>query len=209
MCGSKPRVDNTYQIQMQKDAEEARRKEEERQARIKDGSASIDQSFSQFDDGFFDTFRQNFMNYYQPQLDNKFVDANDQLTFALARSGTLNSTAAADKRGDLRMAYDDARASILSDANAQTDGLRGQIAKEKSGLLAQLNATGDSQRAASEATARSTNLFKTQPSYNPLGDIFAGITSGYAAAKHGQRQQEIWDTYTGKAPSKSSSRIVG
>ena len=106
-------------------------------------------------------------------------------------------------------AYTDALAGVLSQANSQTDSLRSQITGEKNSLVSMLNATGDSTRAASEATARSANLFKTQPEYNPLGDVFAGLTQGWAAAQYGNKQQKIWDAYTGGGNSGSSGRIVG
>lgn len=210
MCGSKPKVDTSAQEAQKKAAEEARRKEEERQQRITEGTAQIDETFGQFDDAFYDKFSGQFMDYYQPQLDDQFGDANDQLTFALARSGNLNSTHAADSRAELTSAYDDARAGILSEANAQTDGLRNSVTGEKSSLVAQLNATGDSERASNEATARASQLFNSAPTYNPLGDIFAGITSGYAAAQYGNQQQATWNRYTGGGTrSGGSGRIVG
>lgn len=210
MCGSKPKVDTSYQDQMLADAEAARIKEEERQGRIRTGTGEIDSTFAQFDDSFFDGFKNNIMGYYQPQLDDQFGDANESLTFSHARRGTLNSSDAAKGRADLDSAYTDALAGVLSEANGQVDGLRNQVTGEKNSLVSMLNATGDSQRAASEATARSSNLFASQPKYNPLGDVFAGLTQGWASAKHGQQQQDIWGAYTGGANNGgNSSRIIG
>lgn len=209
MCGSKPKVDTSYQKAMLKDAQRARADEEARKARIKDGTAKIDQNFARFDDAFFDGYRDSYMDFYQPELDRQFGDAKDELTYALARAGTLNSSMAGEKLGDLTSAYDTQRALTLSQANGEAQNLRGQIADEKSSLVALLNATGDSNRAANEALARSQQLFQRQPSYNPIGDVFLGAASGIGSYYAGRQNREAYDTYFGgRAPSQGSSRIV-
>ena len=209
---AQPEVDDTYVKQQEKDAEEARDLEAERQQRIKDGTKSINKNFKQFNDNFYDGFQNSFMDYYQPQIDDQFADANKALDFHLARTGTFNSTNAADSRADLTSAYDNALAGVTSNAANQTSSLRGRVDNEKSTLVSTLNSTGDSERASNEALSRSQNLFATTPEYNPLGEIFAGLTSGWAAANYGNRQQDIYDSYKnagiGMPSSTSSSRIV-
>ena len=209
---AQPEVDTTYVEQQQADAEEARDLEAERQQRIKDGKVSIDNNFSKFNDNFYNGFQNSFMDYYQPQIDDQFADANKALDFHLARTGTFNSTNAADSRADLTSAYDNALAGVTSNAANQTSSLRGRVDNEKSTLVSTLNSTGDSERASNEALSRSQNLFATTPEYNPLGEIFAGLTSGWAAANYGNRQQDIYDSYKnagiGMPSSTSSSRIV-
>lgn len=214
MCGGSPSVDNSIQREMLADSRAARRKEEEREARIREGTAAIDQQFQRFDDTFFDTYQNQFMDYYQPQLDDKFSDASDDLTYALARAGTLNSSMAADGRADLNTAYDDARAGVLSEAVGARSDMQNRINNERSSLVSVLNATGNSERAANQALSRSRNLFEAQPEYSPLGDVFAGATRGYGAAAYGQQQQDTIDYYnrnrnggTGRTSS-SSSRVV-
>jgi len=196
---------------MLEDSARARREEEARQGRIREGTERIDSNFSQFDNGFYDGFKGSYMDYYQPQLDDQFGKANDQLTYALARAGTLNSSMAADGRGDLGGQYDDARAGVVSEATAATNNLRGRVQGERSTLVSQLNATGDSARAANEANAASQRLFQEQPRYNPLGDIFSGVGQGIGAVRYGQQQDALWDRYrsgsTGTSTS-GSTRIV-
>lgn len=210
MCGGSPDVDTSYQKKMREDAERARAEEEARKARIKDGSARIDQNFGQFDDNFFNGYRDTYLDFYQPEIDKKFGDARDQLTYALARAGTLNSSIAGTKQADLNTAYDTQRALTLSEANSATDQLKGSVAGEKSNLISLLNATGDADRAANESLSRSQQLFQRQPAYNPLGDIFVGAASGIGNYYAGQQQRQAYDTYFGgRSPSSGSSRVVG
>lgn len=268
MC-SKPKVDNTIQVQQLTEAAEARFREQERQARIKAGSAFIDDLFDGgiagdgrlaedatydpartyytasgdvwrpldpaeifrntntgtykaptaeeqfaemlkngglftgtrevrgFDDAFYNDRKNAYLGYYQPQLDDQFKQASDQLTYALARAGTLNSTIAADKQADLKKKYDTQRAAILSQADADVAQQKSRIANEKSNLVSQLNATGDVDRAANEALARTQQMFNEKPAYNPLGDIFAGVAAGIGNYYNARQNTNLYNSYFG------------
>jgi hypothetical protein len=195
---------------MMADAEDARQKEEARKARIEAGTAAVDENFAQFDDGFFNDYRDTQMDYFRPQVDKQFGQARDDLTYAFARNGTLNSSMAGQKQADLTTSYNDNLGSILSQATSAADGLKSNINSEKSSLIAQLNATGNADRVSNEALSRSQQIFQKQPSYNPLGDLFGGVTKGVGAVKYGNDQRAALDTYygTGSAGSAGNSRIV-
>jgi hypothetical protein len=209
MCGGKPKVDNTIQLQMLEDSRRARAEEEARLARIRQGTAKIDQTFAGFDDGFFNDYRNNIMNFYQPQIDDQFGDAQDDLTYAFARAGTLNSTMANEKSADLNKAYEVGLADLLADAQGQVNSLNSNINTEKSNLVSLLNATGDADRAANEALSRSQVLFERQPDYNALPDLFSGIAQGVGGYFQQQNNQRILDTYFGRSgTSGGSGRIV-
>lgn len=190
MC-SAPKVDRSIQIQQQQEAEAARRKEEERQARIKAGTQTIDAQFSAFDDSYLDNRRTAYTGYYQPQLEDKFTKAKEALTYALARAGTLNSTVAGQRQADLIRDYDVQRAAIDAQAENDRNTFAGRIQNEKSALVSQLNATGDADRASNEALARTQMLQQSVPDYNPLGDIFAGVTNGLGNFMQGQNDAAI------------------
>ena len=84
MCifgAAKPAQDNS--------AELARKKEEERQARITEGRTKIDEAFSRFDDPYFTGVRKTYQDYYLPDVDQQYRDARKQTTLAQARSGNL------------------------------------------------------------------------------------------------------------------------
>lgn len=206
MCFAKPKVDTSIQKQQSREAQEARAQEEARQARIRAGSAKVDQTFAGFDDNWFSGKRQEHMDFYQPQLDDQFKDANEQLIYALSRAGTLNSSIAADKQADLSKRYDLQKATILSQANDSSNQMRGQVQGEKSNLLAQLNATGDADRVSNDALSRSQQLFQAAPSYNPLGDIFAGVSAGIGNAAAAGQSRNQFNTYFGN---RSAGRVIG
>jgi hypothetical protein len=212
MCGS-PKVDNTIQNQMLADSARARQDEEARAGRIRTGTADIDRTFEGFGDDFFNGFRDNIMDYQQPQLDDQFGDAQDELTFALTRAGTLNSSMAGQKRADLTSAYTDNLASLLNDAEGQTGDLRGRVANEKSSLTSLLNATGDAQRSANEATSRSRVLFEQQPRFNPLPAVFQGAATGVGNFVEQRQRSQVLDAYFGGSPTgsapRSNTRVIG
>ena len=211
MCFSKPKVDNSIQKQQLAEAAEARQREEERQARIKTGTAKIDQVFGTFDDSFYNTRKGEYLDYYQPQLDDQFKKAQDELTYAFARNGTLNSTMAADKQAELKSKYDTEKAGILSQADTAIGEMQSRNNNEKSALVSQLQATGDADRVSNEALGRTQQLFQERPTYNPLGDIFAGVASAIGNYKAGQTQGQIYNTYYGSSrnPRSSTTSTVG
>jgi hypothetical protein len=195
VCGSSPKVDTSVQDQMLADSQEARRKEEGRQARIKDGTGQINDIFSGFGEEYYDDFRDTYLDYYQPQIDRQYGDAQDQLTYALTRAGTLKSTMAAEKFAKLGENYQDQRASTAANALSATSTLRGKTNSERSGLISLLNATGDADMAANEALSRSQQLFEEVPNVSPLGPIFAGVSSGIGNNYYNQQQQSLYDQY--------------
>lgn len=209
MCGfGSPKVDTSYQDQMMADAAEARRLEEERQGRVREGSAEIDRIFGGFDNGFFNRYRDQILNLSRPEIDRQFGDAKDELTYALARAGTLKSSMAGEKSADLFRRYDAARGDALASANSSADSMRNRVANEKSGLIALLNGTGDTERASNEALSRSQILFKAEPGYNPIGDLFGGIASGIGNYYAGRQNKNAIDTYFGDGGA-DRSRLVG
>ena len=215
MCGGgKPKVDNSAAEAARREAAEARRREEERKARIKAGTERIDETFGTFTDSYYDGIRDDYVDYYQPQLDRQLEDAREGLTFALARSGTLDSSIAAEKQADLTTHYNDNLASILSKAQNSAETQRRRVQGEKSSLVSLLNQTADADRVANEALARTKVLFNERPAYNPLGDLFGGLAAGVGNYLQHQRDRQLYDAYFGHTPgaakgNKSSARIVG
>ncbi len=209
MCGiSGPKYDTTIQDQMLAEAEAARKREEERQARIKTGLTSIDNTFAGFDDDFYSGRKSAFLDFYQPQIEDQFTDAKKQLTFGLARNGILNSTMAADSAGKLSKDYATNWASIVSKADADVNALKSGVANEKSALTAQLNATADADRVTNDALGRTQMLFETRPDYNPLGDIFSGVGDAFSNYNTAQTNRAVYDTYFGKKGGAPSSRVI-
>jgi hypothetical protein len=156
----------------------ARADEAARQARIRAGTKSIDDLFGQqFNDDFYNKRKTDYLNYATPQLDQQFGDAQKQLTFDLARSGTLNSSIRADKSADLQRNYDTNARQIGDQALSMSNDSRNSVEDARAGLISSLNVSGDNQQAVNSALTRSQALSQPQ-AYSALGPMFANFTSG-------------------------------
>lgn len=167
-------------------AEEMQRQEAERQRKLRQGTAKINEVFSQFDDDFFSNRRQAYIDYATPQLEQQYGDAQKQLTFALARAGLLDSSARGQKAGELQQLFDTNRQGIADEALGYENQARNAIEDARANLISMLNATGDVQGAVNLATQRASALAQPQP-YSPLAQAFAHFTEGLGARAAAQR----------------------
>jgi hypothetical protein len=161
-----------------KAANQARADEQERQARIRQGTERIGGIFDgQFNDQFFDARKQAFLDYARPQLEDQFGDAQKQLTFALARGGNLDSSVRGQKAAELQKQFDLNQQQIADKALSSSTESRNAVEDARSNLVATLNATGDAQGAANSAMTRASAL--SQPTaFSPLTQLFADFTQG-------------------------------
>lgn len=131
----------------------------------------------QFTDDFFNGRKQAYLNYADPQLQDQYGDANRQLTFSLARSGLLDSSARGQKLGELQKLYDTQKQAIADKALSYETGARNSVEDARSNLIQTLNATGDAEGAANSALARSQAL-SAPDAYSPLAQLFTDFTNG-------------------------------
>lgn len=159
------------------EAAQARADEQERQERIRTGTASINDLFdSQFTDDFYTGRQQAYLDYASPQLESQYADAQKELTYALARAGTLDSSVRADKVAELQQQYDLNKQQIADQALASSTDARNAVESGRSDLVTTLNATGDAEGAANSAISRASAL--SQPAaYSPLTQLFSDFTS--------------------------------
>ena len=157
-------------------AGQARADEAARQARIKEGSAKIDQSFSGFNDAFYNQRAKAYTNYANPQLADQYARTQQNLTYNLARQGLSASSEAARNAGELQRQYNDSRAQIAAQGLDTANQARQQVEQNRSELLAQLNATSDPAAASASAVNRAGTLAQ-QSSFSPIGQLFANTTN--------------------------------
>jgi hypothetical protein len=138
-----------------------------------------------FNDDFFNAYKQKVLDYYQPDEQRQYNEAQRDLTYNLARSGMLNSSVAADKQGEL--AYQDAlqKANIVANANAQEGNLKSQIQSNKQSLINQLYSTEDPTLTANlaESSANATRL--QDPNLTPAASLFAPALTAVGSAVNG------------------------
>lgn len=172
MCGASPPQDNSAEI--------ARQQEQERQQRITQGQGAIDNAFAGYNDDYFDTYKKNYLDYYNPQIDEKYANAQRDLRYNAARAGILDSSGGQRLFGDLGKAYTDQRRAVESDALNATNQQRTNVETTKSDLYSQNTAAADPSLAAINAAGRAGAL-QTPPTYSPVGDLFSGLTNAGSA----------------------------
>lgn len=127
-------------------------------------------------DNFFSDRKQAYLDYATPQLEQQYGDAQKEMTYALARNGTLNSSVRGDKTSELQRLFDTNQRKVADDALSIENQSRTAVEDARSNLITTLNATGDAQGAANAALARSSAL--AQPTaYSPLAQLFSDFTN--------------------------------
>lgn len=158
-------------------ATQMRREEEERQKRIRQGTNKISNIFdSQFNDEFFDARQQAYLDYAMPQLNDQYGQAQEDLTFHLARSGLTNSSVRGQQLAELEKQFGTLSQQVGDQALADANSVRTGVEDARAQLISSLNATGDTQAAVSGALARADALSQPQ-AYSPLTQLFANFSS--------------------------------
>jgi hypothetical protein len=159
-------------------AQQQRQDEINRQNNISQGIDNVNNTFKRFDDNFYGQKRQNYADYYQPQVDYQHGQAQQQDLYQLARQGINNSSAGAQVYGDLAQQYGNQNQAIQSGANNYEQQIRGQVEAQRNSLINQATATANPTAAANSASNAVGSLQMVQPSggYSPLAGIFNTFT---------------------------------
>jgi hypothetical protein len=163
-----------------------------------------------FGDDFYNKYKGAITDYYQPQVAEKYGDAKDELTYRLARAGTLRSSVASDEAADLSGQYDRNTAKIIADADTATGELKNRVAKEEQNAMNTLYATENPEVAANQATAALTNISAEKPDLSPLGEIFDIAAIGGANFLKGANNAYYTGqaNQAGTAPKYGATKIV-
>lgn len=163
---------------------------------------------------FFNQRQQAFVDFAQPQFENQLQNQQRQLAFALTRSGLGQSSTAASRSQQLGEQATQGRQQIADQARQTAQQAQDQAMNARQDLVNMLQATGDPQQALAGAGQRVQSL-QQQPAFNPLGQVFQGITENIGGFNQGQRRGASGlplsggffnRNFTGGA---GSSRIVG
>ena len=138
-----------------------------------------------FDDAFFDSYKQKVLDYYQPDEQRQYDAAQRDLKYSLARAGTLQSSTAADKQGEL--AYNDSlqKANIVANANSQEGQLKSQIQANKQSLINQLYSTEDPTLTANLAQSSAQASRLQDPTLTPAAALFTPALTTVGSAVQG------------------------
>ncbi len=123
-----------------------------------------------FDDGFYQNLENKYLDYARPALDDQFLNARKQLVFALARSGNLASTSAAQRQAKLDAEKARYEGDITNAAHGYSNQTRTDVENARDSLISQLTATEDPSAAAQGAVQRAAVLSRP-PAFNPVGEF--------------------------------------
>lgn len=193
-------------------AAQARADEIARQERIQAGMGRINQTFSGFNDNFFNKRKEEFMKSMNPQAVKQYQQANENLAYSLARKGLTDSSERAKSEGILQEQMKNARYDIAQRASDLANQQKQGLEENKSSLIGQLNATGDAGTAAAKAANAASNL-ANQQSYSLLGNMFANTaglvsdarTAGYYD-KNSAGAQPYFSNIRGSTPTKENTQ---
>lgn len=158
-------------------------------------------------DDFYNKFKQGMLDYYMPQVAEKYGDAKDQLTYRLADAGLLRSSMAGEQVADLTKQNELQQAAVRNKADAAAADLKTRVASEKQKAVSQLYATEDPNVAANQATAAIKNITADKGDQTPLGDIFTLATIGGAGYLKGAQNAALRNKFSpGTA---SGGRVIG
>lgn len=161
-------------------------------------------TYSGIGDDFYDQYRQNVLDYYEPQLADRYSDAQDQLLFRLGRQGILRSSAASDMQGDMVKDYSDQQASIRSKADSLVGNLRNKVSGQKQAAVQQLVATEDPTSTANYALTDVNAIQDNQPELSPLGDIFNTAVQAYTSYQNAKQTKQFADQLATRSPYSTS-----
>ena len=188
-------------------AAERKRQEEERQGRIRAGNKAIDDTFSQFDDDFYKGRREAYTSYAQPQINQQYEDAFEELRKTLAASNLSQSSIAARRRGRLEEQLGEMTRRMNLTGEDYSNKARAQIEAARTGLQNQNMNMADPALASANALSRAQQLNEV-PVFDPITNLFASAAEGLATqADLERRSKSRYDT--GLFNPRSSARNVG
>ncbi len=130
----------------------------------------------QFGNGYFDRIADAYKGFYQPQVDNQFKDAREQLQLAAARRGAADSSSAGESLADLYSQYEVEKAGVAGKAGDFVNQQRGALEDQRQQLVSLANTGVGSEQIANMAATRAQMMTKP-PEFSPLGDLFQKATS--------------------------------
>lgn len=135
-----------------------------------------------FDTPFFDKFRNAITSYYLPQVAEQFRNAQDELTFRLARAGSSQSSAGNKQFADLTEQNKLNIGNVKDKADKAVGDLKTSIGNQRASAESQVMAAENPEVAATSALANVKNISAAPTDLTPLADVFDLAAVGTAGA---------------------------
>lgn len=159
--------------------------EQQRQQTIRQGTQQIDQQFAGFDPKFYQNYTDTELGAETPQLMKQYQETGKNLTYALARGGISNGSAADSERQSINNELALNQSKVANDAANSTNAMRANVASQKGQLTSQLTQSQDVSSTA-EAAAAAAAQDRAPSVIQPLGNLFSDWSNTYLAGKSAQ-----------------------
>ena len=186
--------------------------ERARQSRVRSGMADIDRNFAGFNPAFYDQAKKDYTAAVTPGVMKDYQTTRNNLTYALARSGNLNSGTAIDQNNSLSNELSKNESVIANNAQGRSNEVQGEVNTQRGQLVQQLESSSDPAAINAQSTAAASQI-RAPSVIQPLGNLFADWSQQYLARQNVQPSQSVWSNlnsqgYGQATPAGGSSYIV-
>lgn len=144
-----------------------------------------------YGDDFFGRFKDSITDYYMPEVQRQYGDAQEELTYRLADAGQMTSSTAIDKQADLSRQNYERRTDVKNQAETAAGKEALRIADMEQTAINQAMAAENPDVGVTTATNSIRNISPEATDLTPLGAIFDIASVG--AAKFGAGYQNAKD----------------
>lgn len=152
-------------------AEEQRRLEAERAARVRENSATVNRIFDEkYGPSYYKGIGEAFRAYYKPQVETQYRDATRATK--LRTADNAGSSAANRQMGDLYRERLRADSDVESGAFDSMNQAKQDVEGKRANVINMVEAGGSLEGAAGQARAAAQSNLGARP-FQPIGDLFA------------------------------------
>ena len=170
--------------------ESAAEAEARRQAKVDAGLKRIEEVFGRYDQDFYDRSQDAYLDYYEPQLEDKYKKGLQDLKYALARGGRFGSSTEVGRKAQAAQDMGFQKQELASGAIQAADASEAAVnaAKKEMTNLNQINANPD---LAASLSNQQAGVLNQPAKYDPLLDVFGNITEGLAKREEIENRRKI------------------
>ncbi|MDE2098680.1 MAG: hypothetical protein KGL39_15605 [Patescibacteria group bacterium] len=167
------------------------------QAQVRQSQAEINKDFAGFTPDFYNKAATDYTQSVTPGMFKDFQNTKNNLTYALARAGILNSGSAVTRNASLTNQLAQNESQIAGNAQQQSNNVQASVNTQKGQLLQQAQAGTDPSVINAQATGAVSQL-RAPSAIQPLGNLFADWSNTYLANQNAQAFQSpgtmsIWN----------------
>ena len=183
------------------------------QQKMDEGMATINDQFSKFGPDFYSKAAKDYTAYAMPQVMDQYHNTKNNLTYALARNGLMNSGAAVSKNAALQKQLGVSESNIANTAQDQSNTLEQNVANQRNQLVSQVE-SGTAPGQIANSAAMATAGLRAPTALPPGGNMFSEWANTYLANMqantYNPNTANLWQSMSmGQYGQPSSASVVG